>query len=61
MVEQAYTIFRDLRSWTAALTFHVRENPTGPQDLSVTFTFSLKAFPRYGQDDERMPYSLWGG
>ena len=28
--EQAYTIFRDLRSWTAALTFHVRENPVRP-------------------------------
>ncbi|MGA2659175.1 MAG: hypothetical protein ABSH34_16855 [Verrucomicrobiota bacterium] len=61
LVEQAYTIFRDLRSWTAALTFHVRENATGPQDLSVTFTFSLKAFPHFGQDDNRMPYSLWGG
>jgi hypothetical protein len=59
--EQAYTIFRDLRSWTAALTFHVRENPEGPQDLSVTFTFSLKAFPHYDQNDIRMPYSLWGG
>jgi hypothetical protein len=59
--EQAYTIFRDLRSWTAALTFRVRENPQGPQDLSVTFTFSLKAFPHYDQDDIRMPYSLWGG
>jgi lipopolysaccharide assembly outer membrane protein LptD (OstA) len=59
--EQAYTIFRDLRSWTAALTFHVRENPVGPQDLSVTFTFSLKAFPHYDQNDIRMPYSLWGG
>ena len=59
--EQAYTIFRDLRSWTAALTFHVRENPVGPQDLSVAFTLSLKAFPRYGDDDTHMPYSLWGG
>jgi len=61
LVEQAYSIFRDLRSWTAALTFRVRENPQGPQDVGVTFTFSLKAFPRFGLDDTRMPYSLWGG
>jgi lipopolysaccharide assembly outer membrane protein LptD (OstA) len=59
--EQAYTIYRDLRSWTGALTFHVRQNPSGPQDVSVTFTFSLKAFPHYSQEDTRMPYSLWGG
>lgn len=46
--EQAYSIYRDLRSWTAALTFRVRENPGGPQDVGFGFTFSLKAFPRYG-------------
>ena len=44
--EQAYTIYRDLRSWTAALSFLVRNNPTGPYDFTVAFTFSLKAFPR---------------
>jgi hypothetical protein len=59
--EQAYTVFRDLRSWTAALTFRVRRNPQGPQDVGVAFTFSLKAFPRYGDEDIRMPYALWGG
>ena len=60
--EQAYTVYRDLRSWTAALTFRVRENPLGPQDLTVAFTFSLKAKPRYGLGtDIRQPYALWGG
>ena len=60
--EQAYTFYRDLRSWTAALTFRERENTSGPNDFSVAFTFSLKARPRYGVGAEtRNPYSLWGG
>jgi LPS-assembly protein len=46
--EQAYSVYRDLRSWTAALTFRVRDNPIGPNDFTVAFTFSLKAFPRTG-------------
>jgi LPS-assembly protein len=62
MQEQAYSLYRDLRSWTAALTFRVRENHTGPQDFTVAFTFSLKAFPRYGLGTDTIrPYSLWGG
>src|SRR5207302_10413769 len=52
MEEQHYTIFRDLRSWTAGLTFRVRDNRTGPDDFTVAFTFSLKAFPRYGRGTE---------
>jgi len=60
--EQAYTFYRDMRSWTAAVTFRERDNPTGPTDYSIAFTFSLKARPRYGVGDEsRNPYSLWGG
>ena len=60
--EQAYTVYRDLRSWTAALTFRERDNPTGANDFSIAFSFSLKAHPRYGVGDEsRNPYSLWGG
>ena len=59
--EQAYTFYRDMRSWTAALTLRERENTTGPNDYSVAFTFSLKARPRYGVGAEtRNPYSLWG-
>jgi len=61
MEEQSYTIYRDLRSWTAALTFRVRESQTGPQDLSVAFTFSLKAFPRFGLGSDIVrPYLLLG-
>ncbi len=60
--EQSYTIFRDLRSWTAALSFRVRDNITGPQDVTVAFTLSLKAFPRYGiTTDSLSTYSLLGG
>jgi hypothetical protein len=46
--EQYYTIFRDLRSWTAALTFRARDSSDGSTDFSVAVTFSLKAFPRLG-------------
>jgi lipopolysaccharide assembly outer membrane protein LptD (OstA) len=61
--EQAYTIYRDMRSWTAGLTFRVVNNPTaGPQDVTVAFTFSIKAFPHYGLgSDTGKPYSLLGG
>jgi lipopolysaccharide assembly outer membrane protein LptD (OstA) len=60
--EQAYTVYRDMRSWTAALSFLVRKNPVGPQDYTVAFTFSLKAFPHFGLGaDAQGPYSLLGG
>jgi hypothetical protein len=61
MQEQYYTLYRDLRSWTAALTFRIRDNITGPDDFTVAFTFSLKAHPRsvLGTDSVR-PYSLVG-
>jgi len=62
MEEQAYSIYRDLLSWTAALTFRVIENPTGPRDYTIALTFSLKAFPRFGLGtDIARPYSLLGG
>ena len=61
MEEQYYTIYRDLRSWTAALTFRVRDNRVGPDDFTVAFTFSLKAFPRFGLGSDTVrPYSLLG-
>jgi len=60
--EQSYSLYRDLRSWTAALSFRVRHNNIGPEDFTVAFTFSLKAFPRYGQGtDGGGAYSLLGG
>lgn len=61
--EQAYTVYRDLRSWTAALSFLVRQTHVGgPEDYTVAFTFSLKAYPRYTLgSDLGGPYSLLGG
>ena len=54
MEEQYYTIYRDLRSWTSALTFRIRDNSTGQRDYSVAFLLSLKAIPRYklGEDSD---------
>ena len=50
--EQDYGIVRDLRSWTAALTFLVRNNPGTSQDFTVAFTLWLKAFPKSGHGPE---------
>lgn len=59
--QQSYTVYRDLRSWTAALTFLLRDNPVGPQDYSVALTFSLKAYPHFPLGvDATGPYSLLG-
>lgn len=62
--EQDYTLYRDLRSWTASFTFRVTEGPYQPTDYTVGLTFSLKAFPRFplGYDSDRprdltRPYS----
>ncbi|TAK92677.1 MAG: LPS-assembly protein LptD [Verrucomicrobia bacterium] len=50
--EQFYTIYRDLRSWTGALTLRVRDNLVGGDDITVALAFSLKAAPKYhlGED-----------
>jgi hypothetical protein len=56
--EQYYTVYRDFRSWTGALTFRVRENLDGQTDYSVGFTFSIKAFPRFGLGEDRNRPSL---
>jgi hypothetical protein len=50
--EQDYAIIRDLRSWTAALTFRVLNNPGLPQDFTVAFTFWPKAYPKAGHGPE---------
>jgi len=63
LLEQSYTVYRDLRSWTAALSFLIRyQQPGRPEDYMVAFTFSLKAYPRYqvGQD-QGYGLSLFGG
>ena len=60
--EQFYTIYRDFRSWTGALTLRIREDTGEPTDYTVAFTFSLKAFPRYGVGkDSVRPTHLIGG
>jgi lipopolysaccharide assembly outer membrane protein LptD (OstA) len=56
--EQYYTLYRDLRSGTAALTFRVRDNRTGPTDFTVAFTLSLKALPRFKLNQDRDQPSL---
>ena len=61
MEEQDYTLYRDMRSWTAALTFRFRDNRVGADDFTVAFTFSLKAMPRVGVGgDSARPYWLLG-
>jgi len=61
MQEQTYTIYRDLRSWTAALSFRLRDNTTRGDDWALVLTFSLKAAPRYQLDQDRdRPERLFG-
>ncbi|MCK7496401.1 MAG: hypothetical protein MZW92_39960 [Comamonadaceae bacterium] len=59
--QQAYSIYRDFRSWTAAITVRYEDNRTSPDDFTVAFTFSVKAMPRFqvGQDTVN-PASLLG-
>ncbi len=52
MQEQSYSLYRDLRSWTAALSFRVLDNSTGSKDYTVAATFSLKAHPRFALNDD---------
>jgi hypothetical protein len=59
--EQFYTLYRDLRSWTAALTFRVTDNGLGPEDFTIAFSFSLKATPKtHVGGDAVSPYHLVG-
>ena len=59
---QYYTVYRDFRGWTGAITFRERENRFGANDFTVAFTLSFKAFPKYnlGADSVR-PHHLIGG
>ena len=60
MEDQFYTIYRDWRSWTSAITFRVRDTRVGPDDYTIAITFSLKAFPRFklGDDTNRQTLLL---
>ncbi len=56
MQEQIYSIYRDLRSWTAAFTVRVDQGVAGqPLDYTIGVTLSLKAFPRFklNQDNDQ--------
>ena len=58
MEEQDYSLYHDLRSWTAALTFRLRQSRGGPDDFTVAVTFSLKAFPRFHMGNDSLQHSL---
>jgi len=61
MQEQYYSVYRDFRSWTGALTLRWREGQGRSDDVTVALTFSLKAFPKYGVGrDIQRPYFLLG-
>jgi len=61
MEYQYYTLYRDFRSLTAALTFRVRESRFGSDDYTVSLAISLKAFPKYGLGNDAVrPQMLLG-
>jgi len=58
---QSYSIYRDLRSWTVALTFRVLKDQGRGTDFGAAITFSSKALPRYELgDDINRPTRLLG-
>lgn len=58
---QSYTLYRDLRSWTVALTFRILKNQGRETDYGGAITFSSKAFPRFQVgDDINKPTHLLG-
>ena len=50
--DQIFTIYRDLRSWTSALSLRVANNLGSSADVTIAVTFSLKAQPstQVGED-----------
>jgi hypothetical protein len=48
--EQDYTVMRDLRSWTASLTFRVENNAGNTADFTVAFSFKAVPSMRLGED-----------
>jgi len=59
--EHVYTVQRDLRSWTAALAFRVRDTHEGKQDYGVSLMLSLKAWPRTRSEASFGTYSTLSG
>ena len=61
MQEQYYTIYRDLRSWTAALTFRIRDDEDSPRSYGLALAVSLKSWPSFNLgDDTNRPTLLLG-
>ncbi len=56
--EQFYTIYRDLRSWTASLTLRLRDNRSQGTDFTVALALSLKSVPHFGLGSESTDPSL---
>jgi LPS-assembly protein len=50
--EQFYTLYRDFRSWTGALTFRVTNDTDSKANYTVAFMFSLKASPSTSVGDD---------
>jgi len=59
--QQYYTLYRDMRVWTCALTFRVQDQINSTRDYTVAIQISLKAMPskRVG-NDAVSPYGLVG-
>jgi len=51
--EQAYSVHRDFRSWTAALVARWQAERYGEDDFSLGVMVSLKAYPRYSLGSDR--------
>lgn len=47
--QQRYSLYRDLSGWVASVGAVVRDNG-GVREYGVLFTFTLKAFPKFGFD-----------
>ena len=59
--EQFYTIYRDLRSWTARVDVSGDGQRQRIEGFTIAFSFSLKASPNSTLgDDAVMPYHLVG-
>jgi hypothetical protein len=58
--EQFYTLYRDMRSWTAALTFRIEDSVGCQEDYTIAFSISLKANPstQVGEDTVTRRYLL---
>ena len=52
MQDQMFTLYRDLRSWTSALTFRISENTGSSVDYTIAVVFSLKASPTMGVGED---------